>query len=336
MTDDEQQASPDATPSTELDDTALDQAGQDDEAPGASPDAAVDAAAGLRPPTLLELPNVLEALLFVSDGPVDEATLARLLGVRRREVDRALSRLGERLQAGGLRLQVGPDGAQLVTAPSAARYVELYLGLEGARRLSNAALETLAVIAYRQPVTRAQVEAIRGVNSDAPLATLKTRGLITESGRAEGPGRPALFSTTQRFLEHFGLERPEDLPPLPTELTAGIEAVSGRQLALSDIAPGSGSTGDAQDAANADTPARRATDAPDAASPTDIAVATQRALATRPAMALAAVAQRALSRRPSSLPATTGPAARPAVMPGREARLPTMHTGLPGGPPAAP
>jgi segregation and condensation protein B len=113
-----------------------------------------------------------------------------------------------------VRLQRGPEGAQLVTAPEAAPYVEYFLGLEAQRRLSNAALETLAIVAYRQPVTRATVEAVRGVNSDASIATLRARGLLDEGGRAPGPGRPTLFVTTQRFLEHFGLERPEDLPPL--------------------------------------------------------------------------------------------------------------------------
>ncbi|MBM3139741.1 MAG: SMC-Scp complex subunit ScpB [Chloroflexi bacterium] len=167
-----------------------------------------------------ELPARAEALLFVSDGAVEESALARALGVTRRQLDRALDGLGVALRDGGrgVRLQRGPEGAQLVTAPEAAEHVEYFLGLEASRRLSTAALETLAIVAYRQPVTRGTIETIRGVSADAALATLRARGLIAEGGRAEGPGRPVLWVTTQRFLRHFGLERPSDLPPLPDDL----------------------------------------------------------------------------------------------------------------------
>ena len=118
------------------------------------------------------------------------------------------------LEGHGMQLQRGPEGAQLITAPEAAELVEQFLGLESARRLSTAALETLAVIAYRQPVTRAAIEAIRGTSSDHVLATLRARGLIERVGRAAGPGRPSLYGTTQRFLEHFGLLRASELPGL--------------------------------------------------------------------------------------------------------------------------
>jgi segregation and condensation protein B len=93
--------------------------------------------------------------------------------------------------------------------------VERFLGLEGRTRLSAAGLETLAIIAYKQPVTRAAVEAVRGVNSDGAIASLIARGLVEEVGKAPGPGRPGLLGTTIRFLEHFGLNNPADLPPLP-------------------------------------------------------------------------------------------------------------------------
>lgn len=164
-----------------------------------------------------QLPAIIEALLFVSDGPVDLTLLIRTLDVPRKAAREALDTLGELLrdQQRGIRLQRGPDGAQLVTAVEAADPVERLLGLEGSRRLSTAALETLAIVAYRQPVTRALMESIRGVNCDAAIATLRARGLISIVGRAPGPGRPALFASTQRFLEHFGLEGPEDLPALP-------------------------------------------------------------------------------------------------------------------------
>lgn len=160
------------------------------------------------------LPALVEALLFVTDGPVEAATLARALGVTPGRVRRALDELREQLHGRGVRLQLGPEGAQLVTAPQAAEHVETFLGLEASRRLSTAALETLAIIAYRQPVTRATIESVRGVNSDGSIATLRSRALIEEAGRAPTPGRPALFVTTQRFLEHFGLERAQDLPEL--------------------------------------------------------------------------------------------------------------------------
>jgi segregation and condensation protein B len=180
-----------------------------------------------------QLPQRIEALLFVSDGGVDEGVLARALGVTRRRLDRALDALAEALRehGRGVRLQRGPEGAQLVTAPEAAAYVEYFLGLESARRLSTAALETLAIIAYRHPVTRGTIEGIRGVSSDAAIATLRARGLIADGGRAEGPGRPVLWVTTQRFLQHFGLERPEDLPPLPEGVDLPDEP-AGAQLSL--------------------------------------------------------------------------------------------------------
>ena len=166
-------------------------------------------------PSAEELPRLIEALLFVSDGPVAEAALTRALGVQRAELNAAINALAERLQGRGTRVVRGPEGVQLVTAPDTAAAVEHFLGLEASRRLSPAALETLAVVSYRQPVTRAAVEAIRGVNSDASIATLRARGLIDIGGRADGPGRPLLFVTTQRFLEHFGLEHLDQLPELP-------------------------------------------------------------------------------------------------------------------------
>jgi segregation and condensation protein B len=179
------------------------------------------------------LPAALEALLFVSNEPVEDSLLARALGVTPRRIARALDALAESLRdAGrGIRVQRGPEGTQLVTAPEAAAHIEQFLGLEASRRLSTAALETLAIVAYRQPVTRGTIEAIRGVSSDASLATLKARGLVAEAGRADTPGRPVLWITTQRFLQHFGLERPADLPALPEDLELP-EDDAGVQLAL--------------------------------------------------------------------------------------------------------
>ena len=182
-----------------------------------------------------ELPALIEALLFVADGPAAEGALSRALGVTPRRTRAALDALEAGLGGRGVRLQRGPEGVQLVTAPTAAAAVEHFLGIESGRRLSTAALETLAVVAYRQPVTRAAIEAIRGTSSDGVLATLRARGLVERVGRADGPGRPALYGATQRFLEHFGLARADDLPGFD-ELTDGGEedgaAERGVQAAL--------------------------------------------------------------------------------------------------------
>jgi segregation and condensation protein B len=186
------------------------------------------------------VPYLIEALLFVSDGPSDEGALARALGLSRREVRAGLDSLGESLRERGIRLQRGPDGIQLVTAPDTSTYIEQFLGLEAGRRLSAAALETLAIIAYRQPVTRGTLEAIRGVNCDGAIDTLRNRGLIDIAGRADGPGRPALFATTQKFLEYFGLEKPEDLPPLPADIVEAANRLPenvAQQLPLTGGAP---------------------------------------------------------------------------------------------------
>ncbi|MCY4455875.1 MAG: SMC-Scp complex subunit ScpB [Chloroflexi bacterium] len=182
-------------------------------------------------PTAEEIPALLEALLFVADGPVAEAALARTLGVTPGKVRRGLNEVREHLDGRGIRLQSGPEGVQLITAPEAAPVVEHFLGLESSRRLSTAALETLAVIAYRQPVTRAAIEAIRGTSSDGVLATLRARGLVERVGRADGPGRPGLYGTTQRFLEHFGLEQADHLPGLE-ELAELLGLDEGVQRAL--------------------------------------------------------------------------------------------------------
>jgi len=186
---------------------------------------------------LRQLPLLLEALLFVADHPVEEAYLARALEISPQRVMRALDELGDSLrEAGrGVRVQRGPEGVLLVSAPEAATPVERFLGLELSRRLSTAALETLAIIAYRQPVTRGQVDAVRGVSSDGAIQTLRARGLIEPAGYANGPGRPTLFRTTQRFLQHFGLERTGQLPPLPEEVDLPLSEI-GAQLGLDEQA----------------------------------------------------------------------------------------------------
>ena len=160
-----------------------------------------------------ELANRIEAVLFVAEKPVSRSELARIGGATPRQLDVALAELGGGYEGTGLRLQHDGDEWQIVTTPEAAPYVAAYLGADRLR-VSPASLETLAVIAYRQPVTRAEVEAVRGVNCDQTIYTLMSRRLIEERGRKEAPGRPILYGTTWEFLECFGLSSLDQLPPV--------------------------------------------------------------------------------------------------------------------------
>lgn len=162
----------------------------------------------------LSLSARLEALLFVAAEAVTIPQLAEALQVKTEEVQQALQELEQHLGDRGIRLLYHGGRIQMTTAPEAAADVERFLGLEATASLSRAALETLALIAYRQPITRPQVEAVRGVNSDGVIKSLLAKGLIQEAGRAEGPGRPILYVTTPAFLQHFGLRSLEELPPL--------------------------------------------------------------------------------------------------------------------------
>jgi segregation and condensation protein B len=162
----------------------------------------------------LPLSVKLEAMLFVAAEPVTTAQLAAALDVSNSVVERGLNELDAALASRGLRLQRHTGRVQLTTAPELAELIERFLGLEATSHLSRAALETLAIIAYQQPVTRPQIDAIRGVNSDSMMKSLLNKGLILESGRADGPGRPILYSTTPEFLQHFGLNSILEMPPL--------------------------------------------------------------------------------------------------------------------------
>ena len=165
-------------------------------------------------PLKLDLAASLEALLFVTAEPVPPAQLATALEISAAEVETGLDELEETLRTRGLRLQRHAGRVQLTTAPDTAELIERFLGLEATSHLSRAALETLAIIAYQQPVTRPQVEAVRGVNSDGVMKSLFGKGLVQEFGRAEGPGRPILYGITPDFLQHFGLSSLSELPPL--------------------------------------------------------------------------------------------------------------------------
>jgi segregation and condensation protein B len=165
-------------------------------------------------PAQLALAAALEAMLFVSAEPVPPAQLAAALEVSTADVEDGLDELDEALRTRGLRLQRHAGHVQLTTAPEMAELIERFLGLEAISHLSRAALETLAIIAYQQPATRPQVDAVRGVNSDGVMKSLLGKGLIQEFGRAEGIGRPILYGTTPDFLQHFGLSSLSELPLL--------------------------------------------------------------------------------------------------------------------------
>ena len=178
--------------------------------------------------TPLPLIAALESLLFVSDEAVEPAQLARALGLAPGEVEGGLQALDAAYRAGnrGLRLQTRNGRYQLVTAPEAANLIETFLNLDATSKLSAPALETLAVVAYRQPVTRAQIEAVRGVDCSGVLRSLLQRGLLEEVGRLDAPGRPVLYGVTDLFMHHFGLTALHELPPLESsELDRIDEAI---------------------------------------------------------------------------------------------------------------
>ncbi len=165
---------------------------------------------------LVDLPLTaqLEGLLFVAAEPVAPGQLAAALDLPLAEVEAGLRDLELLLQTTGLRLLRHAGRVQLTSAPQLAELIERFLGLEATSRLSHAALETLAIVAYQQPVTRPQIEAVRGVSSDGVMKSLLSKGLVQEAGRAEGPGRPILYSTSPDFMRHFGLTSLTELPTL--------------------------------------------------------------------------------------------------------------------------
>ena len=163
----------------------------------------------------------LEALLFVAPGEVNPAQLAAALEVPLAEIERGLDDLERKYSQTnherGIRLQRHRGRFQLTTAPQASSFVERFLGLETTSRLSRAGLETLAIVLYRQPVTRPQIDAIRGVSSDAVIHSLLLKDLVQEIGRAEAPGRPILYSATPECLQYFGISSLAEMPPLELE-----------------------------------------------------------------------------------------------------------------------
>jgi segregation and condensation protein B len=163
----------------------------------------------------------LEALLFVAERPLSRREIATLAGVDRAAVDARLGDLEVALAARGIRVVSSGDRVELVTAPDAGALIARYVGAD-AVRLSPASLETLAIVAYRQPVTKAAIERIRGVDSDYTIRSLLHRRLVVELGRSDGPGRPFLYGTGFDFLERFGMSSLEELPPLDVEVAARL------------------------------------------------------------------------------------------------------------------
>jgi segregation and condensation protein B len=169
--------------------------------------------------------RALEALLFVSDEPLTTSVLGQALEMDRRGVEELCDRLAKELddRGAGVVLRNVAGGWRLFTHPDTASEVERFVLSSRQARLTKAALETLAIVAYKQPVTRHQVSSIRGVNSDGVLRALQDKGLVEEAGREETPGRPVLFATTPAFLERLGLPTLAALPSLAPLLDLDAE-----------------------------------------------------------------------------------------------------------------
>ncbi len=159
---------------------------------------------------------LLEAILFVAEEPLPATELAALLELPRRQIEDELRAFAADLDDGerGVTLLEVAGGWRMYTHPDARPYLERFASSARATRLSSAALETLSVIAYRQPVSRAQVSEIRGVDAERAIQTLERRGLVADVGRAPGPGQAVLYGTTPLFLEKLGVNSLDDLPPL--------------------------------------------------------------------------------------------------------------------------
>lgn len=174
--------------------------------------------------------SIIEAILFVAEEPLHVGEIAEVLELPVDEVEGLLSGLADTLADDGRGIVLRPvaGGWRLYSHPDTHPYLERFAATERATRLSGAALETLAVVAYKQPASRGQVAEIRGVDSDRALRTLERRGLVMEVGRADGPGQAVLYGTTDLFLEKLGIDTVAELPPLadhvpPTDVVESLE-----------------------------------------------------------------------------------------------------------------
>lgn len=176
-----------------------------------------------------KIPYAIEGILFAAGEPVKTAKLAAVLEIETSAVEEAVRLLKYEYdtQERGLMIIDIDEGYQICSRPEYYNYIQIILGEQRRQALSNAAMEALAIIAYKQPVTRGQVEYIRGVNSDSAVNRLVERGLIEECGHLDAPGRPNLYRTTQNFLRCFGLSTPKDLPELDlSKLSPEYEQIS--------------------------------------------------------------------------------------------------------------
>lgn len=163
----------------------------------------------------IPLEKMIEALLFVASSRVSTQQLAETLGKSTQEIYAAMQNLEKRYEVdSGLRIQWHAGKVQLTTAPETAAIIERFLGLEATSKLSRAALEALTIIAYKQPITRPGVDAVRGVNSDGVIRSLLSKGLIEEISRSDGPGRAIIYGTSEDFLGYFGINSLDELPPI--------------------------------------------------------------------------------------------------------------------------
>jgi segregation and condensation protein B len=171
------------------------------------------------------LPAILEALLFTAVSPVSISQFATALGESEKVIKESLQSLDNYYkETRGLRLQWHGNKVQLTSSPEFAKIIEDFLGIEVTSTLSQASLEALAIVAYKQPITRPDIDEIRGVNSDGVVRNLLNKGLIEEKGRVEGVGRPILYGTTYDFLNYFGLSSIEEMPPIEIEPSNGNDA----------------------------------------------------------------------------------------------------------------
>jgi segregation and condensation protein B len=190
-------------------------------------------------PPLFDLPTppapsaaqLIESLLFIAAEPLMVAQLAQALELPADAIEAALERLTADCQSRGVRVQRQGDSVQLVSAPDSAAVIERFLGVQPQPKLSPAALEALAIVAYRQPITRAQVDALRGVDSSGVIRALLGRDLIAEAGRLDTVGRPILYATTGEFLRQFGLSNLAELPPLELPELPSEPPPGGREIA---------------------------------------------------------------------------------------------------------
>lgn len=182
-----------------------------------------------------KLTSAIEAVLFAAGDSVPIARLSLIFGIDESSIEQCISKLQEEYSSSnrGIRILRMDDKVQMCSAPEYAGYINKTLEMHKPPMLSQPALETLAVIAYFQPVTRAYIEQVRGVDSSYSVSVLQNRGLIEESGRLEAPGRPAVFCTTDVFLRTMGIENLSQLPPLPK--AGGNEDLEKLQKAINDL-----------------------------------------------------------------------------------------------------